>query len=420
MQQRVVLECAGPVFSETSRDRVVPTITSAAPNHRQAESCNHSLSLRAWIVFFCLFSVLGLTSRAVAAPPQGGDGPPPMVTVEAVTEQEVNPPSDYVGRVEAIQAVDLRARVEGFIEHVKFREGGMVKAGDLLYLIEQAPYKAKVNEAAAKVADADASLTEARQYLRRLQSVRSGGVSATDIEAAVSTELKAKALLQQAQASLEQSELDLGYTIIKAPISGRIGRTTYTKGNLVGPASEALARIVQLDPIRVVYSVSENDLVSDRLAREGGCAEDPENRLVPRIQMPDGQMYPAAGRLDFVDNQVDAGTGTIAVRAVFDNPDGILLPGQYVNVLIRCSEGKRLPVVPQSAVQEDREGRYVFVVDAENRVQQRRITTGAAIGTNWAVESGLMTGETIIVQGVQKVSPGQIVETVTTSGQSKE
>ena len=343
-----------------------------------------------------------------------------MVTVEAVTEQEINPPSDYVGRVEAIQAVDLRARVEGFIEHIKFREGGMVKAGDLLYLIEQAPYKAKVNEAAAKVADADASLTEARQYLRRLQSVRSGGVSATDIEAAVSTELKAKALLQQAQASLEQSELDLGYTIIKAPISGRIGRTTYTKGNLVGPASEALARIVQLDPIRVVYSMSENDLVSDRLSREGGCAEDPENRLVPRIQMPDGQMYPAAGRLDFVDNQVDASTGTIAVRAVFDNPDGILLPGQYVNVLIKCSEGKRLPVVPQSAVQEDREGRYVFVVDAENRVQQRRITTGATIGTNWAVESGLMTGETIIVQGVQKVSPGLIVETMTNSGQSKE
>ncbi|MDP4726515.1 MAG: efflux RND transporter periplasmic adaptor subunit [Desulfobacterales bacterium] len=420
MQQRVALECPGPVFSATSRDRVIPSITSAAPNHRQTESCSCAVSLKAWIVSLCLFSLLGFTGRAAAASPQSGGGRPPMVTVEAVTEQEVNPPSDYVGRVEAIQAVDLRARVEGFIEHVKFQEGGKVKAGDLLYLIEQAPYKAKVNEAAAKVADAEASLTEARQYLKRLQSVRSGGVSATDLEAAVSTELKAKALLQQAQASLEQSELDLGYTVIKAPISGRIGRTTYTKGNLVGPASEALARIVQLDPIRVVYSMSENDLVSDKLAREGGCAEDPENRLVPRIQMPDGQMYPAAGRLDFVDNQVDASTGTIAVRAVFDNREGILLPGQYVNVLIRCSEGKRLPVVPQSAVQEDREGRYVFTVDAENRVQQRRIKTGAAIGTNWAVESGLMTGETIIVQGVQKVSPGQIVETVTTSGQSKE
>lgn len=420
MQQRVALEYPGPLFSATTRERVIPPITSAAPNHWKTERRARAVSLSVYIVSLCLISFLGLTDRAVAASPQGGGERPPMVTVEAVTDQEVNPPSDYVGRVEAIQAVDLRARVEGFIEHMKFREGGEVNAGDLLYIIEQAPYKAKVNEAAAKVADAEASLTEAQQYLSRLQSVRSGGVSATDLEAAVSAELKAKALLQQSKASLEQAELDLGYTVIKAPISGRIGRTTYTKGNLVGPTSESLARIVQLDPIRVVYSMSENDLVSDRLAREGGCAEDPENRLVPRLQMPLGQMYPAAGRLDFVDNQVDAGTGTIAVRAVFDNSDGILLPGQYVNVLIRCSEGKRLPVVPQSAVQEDRKGRYVFVVDAENRVQQRRITTGAAVGTNWAVESGLMTGETIIVQGVQKVSPGLIVETVTNSGQSKE
>jgi membrane fusion protein (multidrug efflux system) len=420
MQQPVALECPSPVFSATSRDRDIPPITSAASNYRQAQSHGRTASLAACVVSLCLISVFGFTGPAAAASPQGEGGRPPMVTVEAVTEQEVNPPSDYVGRVEAIQAVDLRARVEGFIEHVKFKEGGKVKAGDLLYIIEQAPYRAKVNEAAAKVADAEASLTEARQYLKRLQSVRSGGVSATDLEAAVSAELKAHALLQQAKASLEQAELDLGYTIIKAPISGRIGRTTYTKGNLVGPPSQALARIVQLDPIRVVYSVSENDLVNDRLAREGSCAQDPENRLVPRILMPDGQMYPVAGRLDFVDNQVDAGTGTIAVRAVFDNRDGILLPGQYVNVLIRCSEGNRLPVVPQSAVQEDREGRYVLIVDAENRVQQRRITTGTAIGTNWPVESGLMTGETIIVQGVQKVSPGQIVETVTNSGQSKE
>jgi RND family efflux transporter MFP subunit len=420
MHPRVPVEGPGPIFPARSRDGIIATMTSAALNQWKTERHSRSMLLTLCVVFLIFMSPLGLTGRSAAASAPDKTKRPPMVTVEAVTDQEVNPPSDYVGRVEAIQAVDLRARVEGFIEHIKFREGGKVKAGDLLYLIEQAPYKAKVNEAAAKVADAEASLTEARQYLKRLQSVRSGGVSATDLEAAVSSELKAKALLQQAKASLEQSELDLGYTVIKAPISGRIGRTTYTKGNLVGPSSEALARIVQLDPIRVVYSMSENDLVNNRMTREGGCAVNPDNRLVPRIQLPDGQMYPIAGHLDFIDNQVDAGTGTIAVRAVFDNPDGMLLPGQYINVLISCSEGKRLPVVPQSAVQEDREGRYVFVVDAENRVQQRRITTGAAIGTNWAVESGLMTGETIIVQGVQKVSPGLIVETVTASGQNKE
>ena len=377
------------------------------------------VALTPLIILLSTLAFLASGGRAAAAPTKGG-GRPPVVSVEAVAVQEVNPPEDYVGRVEAIQAVDLRARVEGFIEHVKFQEGANVPDGDLLYLIEQAPYKARVNEAAAKVADAESSLIKARQYLQRLQSVRSGGVSATDLEAAVSTELKAKALLQQAKASLEQAELDLGYTTIEAPISGRIGRTAYTRGNLVGPESGALSRIVQLDPIRVVYSINENDLVKSNTSPEEGCSGNFETRYVPHIQLPGGQIYPSAGRLDFIDNQVDSSTGTIAVRAVFDNPDGILLPGQYVNVLIRCSEGKRLPVVPQSSVQEDREGRYVFVVDAENRVQQRRIITGPVIGTGWAVESGLRQGEMIIVQGVQKVSPGQVVETVATSGQSKE
>ena len=195
------------------------------------------VALRSLIILLGTLAFLASGGRTAAAPNKGG-GRPPVVSVEAVAEQEVNPPEDYVGRVEAIQAVDLRARVEGFIEHVKFQEGANVQDEDLLYLIEQAPYKARVNEAAAKVADAEASLTMAWQYLQRLQSVRTGGVSATDLEAAVSTELKAKALLQQAKASLEQAELDLGYTTIKAPISGRIGRTAYTRGNLVALTRE--------------------------------------------------------------------------------------------------------------------------------------------------------------------------------------
>lgn len=359
---------------------------------------------------------------ASAAPP--GQGRPPAVGVLTVTEMEVNPPDEYVGRVEAIQSVDLRARVEGFLEQVAFREGGEVREGDLLYLIEQAPYKARVSQSKAKVAEAEATLTKARQYLKRLKAVRSGGVSATDMDTAVSAELQAKAQLQEAQAALEQAELDIGYTTITAPIGGRIGRTAYTKGNLVEPASGALARIVQMDPIRVVYSLSERNFLAARAARNNGNGSGEDCRLVPRLELPDGTAYPAAGRIDFVDNQVDAATGTIAVRAAFDNPDGVLLPGQYVTVLVACREGKRLPVVPQAAVQEDREGRYVFVVDAENRVQQRRIKTGGTLDTRWAVEEGLTAGETIIVQGVQKVAPGQVVEPVPDgeqpAGQSKE
>ena len=359
-----------------------------------------------------LFLAISLPADVVAR-----NAPPPVVTVITVTEQEVNPSETYVGRVEAIQAVDLRARVQGYLEEVKFKEGADVRAGDILYVIEQAPYKAYLDEERAKVAESQVSLKDARQYLERLKAVRSGGVSETDLETAANKELRAAAALDEAKANLEQARINLGYTTIKAPIAGRIGKTTFTRGNLVGPDSGSLARIVQLHPIRVVYSISEN-----QLARIGRPEKRSETALkepaaepcptVPMIRMPDGD-DPLQGRLDFVDNQVDPNTGTIAVGAVFDNPKGFLLPGQYVTAMVSCKEGKRLPLVPQSAVQVDRKGRYVFVVDDQMRVQERRIETGTAVGTHWAVTSGLTAGEQVIIQGVQKVSPGQTVKTVT-------
>jgi RND family efflux transporter MFP subunit len=366
-----------------------------------------------YLLFF-LFSLLTalFPEQSPAGPPGRGKGPPPVVAVMPVTEKEVNQPEEYVGRVEAIQAVDLRARVEGYLEQVKFREGTDVRTGNLLYLVEQAPYRAKVGQARAKVAETEAGLKNTQQYLKRLKAVRSGGVSATDLETAFNDELRAKALLQEAKANLQQAEINLGYTTIKAPISGRIGRTAFTKGNLVGPGSGALSRIVQLHPIRVVYSMSEYNLAGARHARRTGNGEDRDCRLVPTIRIPGAGVYEHKGKVDFVDNEVDPDTGTIAIRAIFNNPDGLLLPGQYVMVLVKCKVGKRLPVIPQSAVQEDRQGRYVFVVDGENRVQQRRIVTGPIINAEWVVESGLMTGETLVVQGVQKISPGQVVETV--------
>jgi membrane fusion protein (multidrug efflux system) len=367
-------------------------------------------------LFLCLLLMIVSPVMVIAGPASPG-GPPPLVTVALVTEQDVNPPAEYVGHIEAIQSVDLRARVEGFLEQVNFKEGSDVRAGELLYVIEQSPYRARVDADKALVAQAEATLTEARQYLKRARTVRSGGVSATDLDNAVAEELRAGAQLEQAKANLQIAQINLGYTSITAPISGRIGRTAFTRGNLLNPGSGPLARIVQIDPIRVVFSISENDIVAVKAAVKDADRDQKQPLLMPKIELPGGQILKTAGQVDFVDNTVDAGTGTIAVWALFKNPDGNLIPGQYVTVLISRSEPKSMPVVPQSAVLEDHDGRYVLLVDDQNRVAMRRILTGPVVGVNWAVESGLTVNEKVIVEGVQKVQPGQQVKTITADEQ---
>ena len=361
-----------------------------------------------------LLSLLLMTvSSANAGPPGTGDGPPPLVTIVAVAEQDVNPSAEYVGHVEAVQVVDLRARVEGFLEQVGFKEGSDVHSGDLLYVIEQAPYQSRVDAARAIAAQAEASLSKASQRLSRLRAARPESVPATDMDNAVAEELSARARLAEARANLTTAQINLGYTQVKAPIRGRIGHTAYTKGNLVNPASGALARIVQLDPIRVVYSISENDIVDIQMALRDAQNGKKNSFLTSRLKLANGETIKGSGRMDFVDNAVDPRTGTIVVRALFDNPDGMLLPGQYVTVMVTRSKPKLMPVVPQSAILEDHDGRYVFVVDDQNRVIMRRVKTGPVIGVNWAMASGLTVGEKVIVEGIQKVQPGQVVKTVT-------
>jgi len=344
------------------------------------------------------------------AGPSGPGGPPPMVEVASVTLQDVNPPLEYVGHMEAVQAVDLRARVEGFLEQVDFKEGSDVNTDELLYSIEQGPYAARVAANKAMVAQAEATLSKSRQYLKRAKTVRSGGISATDLDNAVAEELRAKAQLEQAKANLTTSQINLDYTSISAPINGRIGHTEFTKGNLVNAASGVLSRIVQLDPIRVVYSISENDLAAIQMTLHDVGQNKENSKLTPRLKLADGTIIEAGGQIDFVDNQVDHATGTIAVRALFSNPDHTLLPGQYVTVMVSRSAPMMMPVVPQVAVLVNQQGHYVMMVDKENKAVARPVIVGAVVGNMQAVESGLNAGDTIIVQGIQKVRPGQTVQ----------
>ena len=347
---------------------------------------------------------------AVAAPPGSGSELLPLVTVATVKIENINPPAEYIGHVEAIQTVDLRARVEGFLEQINFNEGENVPAGKLLYVIEQAPYLAKVAIDKAQVAQAGAELTRANQHLKRLRSVLSASIPATDIDDAVAAQLRAEAQIAITQANLNRSLLDLGYTSIKAPISGRIGRTAYTQGNLVGPASKPLARIVQMDPIRVIYSISDNNFAAVQMALNDAVEGRRSPALVPRIRLANGTVLDTEGRIDFVDNEVDPATGTIAIRAEFDNSKGLLIPGQYVNVLVTLTQPKLRPLIPQAAVLVNQQGPYTLVVDSQNIANARPISIGQAVGNMWAVESGLNKGDRVIVEGIQKVQPGKPVQ----------
>ncbi len=359
------------------------------------------------LLFFGMFLIL--TGIAYGLPP-GPGGAPPLVTVVRVSEQDVNPPTEYVGHVEAIQYVDLRARVEGFLDQVNFKEGAYVRKGELLYTIEQAPYRAKLEAARAQVADARAVLQKASQRLKRLRAARPESVPATEMDNAVAEELQARARIEGARAELQLARINFGYTIIRAPISGRIGKTAYTRGNLVNLGSGPLARIVQIDPIRVIYPVSENDLPAIQAALRDAARGKKNPLVVSRLRLADGQVLRREGHIDFVDNHVDSATGTIAVWAVFNNPDGLLIPGQYVTVLVRKTRPRLMPVVPQAAVLVSRKGHYVLVVDSKGRATIRPVTLGPTIGTCWTVKTGLKAGEEVIVQGIQKVRPGQEVQ----------
>lgn len=347
---------------------------------------------------------------ALAQAPGGRQMPPPAVVIEKVEVLDASNPAEFIGRVEAIESVDIRARVQGFVRSVNFQAGQTIKAGDLLFEIEPAQYQASAASAQAQLDRAGASRKEAENRLARTRELikRDAAAQATLDEAQAAFDI-ATADVKVAEAALRNAELNLSYTSINAPIAGQIGRAAYTQGNLVGPESNVLARIVQLDPIRVVFSVTEGLVVTLRQQGTNGGKFDVES-LTLALRLPNGTDYPHPGRIEYADSEVNPKTGTVAVRLVFPNPDRILIPNQSVTVVIRDKQVLQLPVVPQSAVLQDRQGRFVYVLGGDNKVAQQRIETGARVANGWAVTKGLKGGEQVVVQGIQRLADGMTVQ----------
>jgi membrane fusion protein, multidrug efflux system len=336
-----------------------------------------------------------------------GAPPPPAVSVAPVVSRQVTETADYIGRVAAVDKVDIVARVPGFVEERTFTEGQDVKKGDLLFRIEQATYKAAVEQARANLAKAKAAETNTKMQLERgKELLRNSNISQATVDQRAADQETAQAGIMEAQAQLTQAEINFGYTEIRSPIDGRIGLATFTVGNLVQPSSGRLATIVSQDPIYVIFQVSQRNIL-DHKRRVAETDNNP--RVTIHVKLPNGNIYPHPGVSNFLDVQVDPNTDTVAVRAQLPNPDGQLIAGGVVGVILERGPPQSALTIPQSAVLIDQAGRYVLVVDGAKKVEQRRITTGVEQGRDIVVANGLNAGELVIVEGIQKVRPGQVV-----------
>jgi RND family efflux transporter MFP subunit len=367
----------------------------------------YALLLAVW-VFLLLFS-LGC-GQEQEAPRQFQ----PQVTVAPPLQQTVPLYQEFVGNLKAVEEVEIRARVEGYLIKRAFQDGADVKRGDLLFVLDLREYEAELERAQAHLAKDRAALAYARTQVGRYSPLIKQDLAPEDTLENWRTAVKERAgAVKAGEAAVKLAQLNLSYCTIRAPLSGRIGRRLVDVGNLVGANEETLlATIVQMDPIYVYFSPSERQLPQiSRKNREG--------RLQVRVTQPGGSNYPHAGKLDFIDNRVDPATGTITMRAVIPNPEKILVPGQYVNVRLLLGEQPQALLVPERAVGTDQQGSYVFVLGPEDVVQQRYVQIGPTYPDNLLlIEKGLKQGEQVVVEGLLRLRPG-IKVTPTPASSSK-
>jgi membrane fusion protein, multidrug efflux system len=336
------------------------------------------------------------------------------VTVAVVKSRDVTLWQQFSGRLEAVDRVDIRPRVGGAIQSVAFREGALVKAGDLLFTIDPAPYEASVAQAAGQVASAQAKVALAKTELergRRLSDNRT--ISQSDLDQRQNAVTEAEAGLKTAQALLRSAQLELDYTQVRAPVAGRVGRVAVTAGNLVaaGSASAVLTTLVSVDPIYASFNASE-EIVTRALSKLAPT----ESALPPIYQIPveigtlADNGTPITGKLQMIGNQVDAASGTIAVRAVIDNPQGRLIPGQFVRIRMGEPKPDKRILVSDKAIGTDQDKKFVFVVGADNKIVYRPVELGSSAGNERIVLGGLSDGDRIVVNGLQRVRPGALVD----------
>ncbi len=359
--------------------------------------------------------VIGATAAARAQPAPGG---PPAVGIVETIKRPITETSEFLGRIEAINRVNVVARVTAFLEKRLFVEGTEIKKGDALYLLERGPFEADLASKKAVVAQLQATLENAKLTAERARTLLGGpaGQQST-YDAAIANQRSLEAQVQSAQAQVQFSQINLDYTDIRSPIDGRIGRTAVTEGNVVSPSSGVLTTIVSQDPMYVTFPVPVRQALElrERYAPHGGF-----KAVVIKIRLPNGRVFDQTGHLDFVDNTIAQSTDTITLRGAIPNPTLYdlsttggslreLTDNEFVTVMLEGVQPVEVLAIPRSAVLSDQQGDYVFTVGADNKAEQRRIQLGQSTTTIASVINGLKLGDKVIVEGLQRVRPGQPV-----------
>ena len=354
--------------------------------------------------------LLGGAQSVAQQPPAA----PPAVGVVAARRQPTIQSTEYTGRIQSTNRVSVVARVSAYLEEVRFTEGAEVAEGDLLYRLDQRPFEADMQAKEAAMAQFAAQLKNAEAALGRAKGLQgTPAYQPSAVDTAVANEAALRAQVLGAEAQFQQAEINLAYTQIRAPISGKIGRTAVTVGNFVGPSTGVLVTIVSQDPMYVLFPVSTRAVIElqRRSAQKAGA-------LVIKLRLPDGRIYPHTGRLDFIDNTVAGNTDTMTLRGVISNPPienaqagtRELIDNEVVTVILEDVQPTDAITIPRAAVLADQEGDYVFVVGADNKAEQRRIRLAkSSTPAVAAVTRGLNEGENVIVDGIQRVRAGQAV-----------
>ena len=362
-------------------------------------------SSRTVILFLLLTALLTgceAKSEEAAAP---SSPPPPEVDVAEIIAQPVVLSESFTGRVEAAETVALRARVSGYIQEVAFEEGELVEQGDLLFLIDQRPYQARVGAAQADLAQAKSQLAQAASEAERARVLLGRQAISQEVHDQRQAALNnARAMVDAAEAALDTAELDLEYTRITAPVSGRAGRAMVTRGNLANADQSLLTTLVSIDPVHVYFEADEQAAFASQTLLIG----DMPNSLTIELGGDPQRQY--TGALDFIDNHLNPNTGTLQFRAVLANPDGRIRPGEFARVEMPIARLEQALLVDRKAILTDQDRRYVYVVDANNRAERRQVTTGRQVAEQTVITEGLTAGDRVIVNGVQKVfMPGMEV-----------